>query len=278
MFVSTRSLRRAGIGAALALALAVPATGVANATPVHSSHTASVSASTKHHARVVLKAAVAKAVADYRKAVRAANVAFNQDPNVILARANRAAVIGTSTDPGVILAANVAYYSAVAGAAETRAGAFDAARTSRFAAVDAAWAAYDLVVNPANAIARNAFRAAMRSANYELRTHVAAAHRTFRHSTAAAHAQLRASVNQAIATYNGSAKTPADLDVFKASLTTARTTFAHDSAVVAARAVRHTAIHNAWVTYAASVRAARVAFHSATGHWPHATRIVLPRI
>ena len=88
------------------------------------------------------------------------------------------------------------------------------------------------------------------------------------------HAQLRASINLAVATYNASGRTPADLDAFKASLAAARSVFAHDAAVVAARAARHTAIHNAWVTYAASVRAARVAFHSATGHWPHATRIV----
>jgi hypothetical protein len=278
MFVSTRSLRRAGIGAALALALAVPATGVASATPVHSSHATTVSASTKHQAQVTLKKAIAKAVVTYRKAVRTAIVAFNHDPNVILAKANRAAIVGTSTDPGVILAANQAYAGAVSGAVDTRNAAFDSARTARFAAVDAAWAAYDLVVDPANAIARNAYRAAMRSANYELRTHVNAAHRAFRSSTAAAHAQLRASINQAVATYNASGKTPADLVAFKASLASARTVFAHNSAVVAARAARHTAIHNAWVTYAASVRAARVAFHSATGHWPHATRIVLPRI
>jgi len=278
MFVSTHSLRRAGVGAALALALAVPATGVANATPVHSSHSTTVSASTKHQAEVTRNKAIAKALADYRTAVRSAIVAFNHDPNVVLAKANRAAVVGTSTDPGVILAANQAYAGAVAGAIDTRNGAFDAARTARFAAVDAAWAAYDLVVNPANAIARNAYRAAMRSANYELRTHVNAAHRTFRTSTAAAHAQLRASINQAVATYNASGKSPADLTAFTTSLAAARTVFGHDAAVVAARAARHTAIHNAWVTYAASVRAARVAFHSATGHWPHATKVVLPKI
>ena len=278
MFVSTHSLRRAGVGAALALALAVPATGVANATPAHSSHATTVSASTKHQAQVTLKKAIAKAVADYRKAVRSAITAFNQDPNVVLAKANRAAIVGTSLDPAGILAAGQAYAGSVAGAIDTRNAAFDAARTARFAAVDAAWAAYDLVVNPANAIARNAYRAAMRSANYELRTHVNAAHRTFRTATAAAHAQLRASINLAVATYNASGKTPADLDAFKASLAAARAVFGHDAAVVAAKAARHTAIHHAWVTYAASVRAARVAFHSATGHWPHATRIILPRI
>ncbi len=277
MIASTRFLRRAGIGAGLVLALALPATGVANATTV-SSTTAHVSATTRHDAVVTLKKSLAKAALDYNKAVAGAQRAFSQDPTVILAKSQRATIVGTSTDPALILAANQAYAGSVAGAAQTRAASIDASRTARFAAVDAAWATYDLVVNPANAIARNAFRAAMRSANYELRTHVSAAHGVFRHSTAAAHAQLRASINGAIATYQASGKTPADLTTFSAAIATARAAFQHDAAVVAARTARHTAIHASWVSYGKAVRAARVAFHNATGHWPHATRIVLPKI
>jgi len=281
MIVSTRSLRRAGIGAGLALALILPNAAVATAAPVataSATSTAAVSASTRHAAVVALRAALTKAAHDYQAAVTAARTAFNQDPTVVLARSQRLAVISTSTDPVLILAANQAYAASVSGAVETRTAAFDTARTLRFAAVDAAWAAYDLVVNPANALARNAYRAAMRSANYELRTHVAAAHKAFRTSTAAAHAQLRASINSAIATYEASGRTPADLTAFVAALKAGRTAFATDPAVVAARAARHTALRNAWTRYAADVRAARIAFHKATGHWPHSTRVVIPNV
>jgi hypothetical protein len=278
MIVSTRSLYRAGIGAGLVLALAVPATGIANAATTSHSATASVSAATRHAAKVALDKALAKATADYVHAVAAARTAFNQDPTVILAKSQRLAVVGTSTNPALILAANQAYADAVSGAVDTREGSIDAARTARFAAVDAAWAAYDLVVNPPNALARNAYRAAMRSANFELRTHVSAAHKAFRSSTAAAHAQLRASINAAVATYEASGKTPADLTTFTSALAAARTAFSTDPAVIAARTARKTALHNAWTQYAHDVRAARVAFHTATGHWPHGQKIVIPKV
>jgi hypothetical protein len=47
--------------------------------------------------------------------------------------------------------------------------------------------------------------------------------------------------------------------------------------VTAARTARRAAISDAWADYKASRRAARVAFHKATGTWPHRTKIVLPR-
>lgn len=278
MIVSTRSLRRAGIGAGLALALVIPTTGVANAAPASSSHATVVSPTVKQAALVALRAALAKAAADQRAAVAAARLAFDTDGVVVLAKSQRLAIINSSTDAAVILAANVAYADAVSGPAATRAGAIDNARTARFAAVDAAYAAYDLIVNPANAIARNALRAAMRSANYELRTHVVAAHKAFRMSTASAHATQRAAINTAIAVFTASGRTPADLAVFNHSIAAARKAFAATPAVVAARAARHTAVHTAWVRYALDVRAARIAFHKATGHWPHVQRIVPPAI
>jgi len=278
MIVSTRSLRRAGIGAGLALALVIPTTGVANAAPASSSHATVVSSTVKHDALVALRASLAKAAADQRAADAAARAAFNADPSVVAAKSARLAVINTSTDAAVILAANAAYADAVSGPAETRAAAFDTARTNRFAAVDAAYAAYDLIVNPANAIARNALRAAMRSANYELRTHVAAAHKAFRVSTAPAHAAQRAAINSAIAVYTASGRTPADLATFNHSIAAARKAYATTPAVVTAKSVRHTAVHTAWVNYGKDVRAARVAFHKATGHWPHVQRIVLPAV
>ena len=278
MIVSTRSLRRAGIGAGLALALVIPTTGVANAAPASSSHATVVSPTVKHDALVALRAALAKAAADQRVAVAAARLAFDSDPSVVLAKSQRLAVINSSTDPAVILAANAAYADAVSGPAATRAAAFDNARTARFAAVDAAYAAYDLIVNPANAIARNALRAAMRSATYELRTHTAAAHKAFRVSTASAHATQRAAINTAIAVYTASGRTHADLVAFNKAIAAARKAFTTTPAVVTAKATRHTAIHTAWVRYAHDVRAARIAFHKATGHWPHGQRVVPPAI
>jgi len=281
MIVSTRTLRRAGIGAGLALALALPATGVAEAAPASSGRTvavASVSPATRHAALVTLRAALAAAVQAQAASVAAARLAFDQDPDVVLAKSQRLSVVNSSTDPALILAANHSYADSVSGAAETRAAAIDAARTTRFAAADAAYAAYDLVVNPPNALARNAFRAAMRSANYELRTHVAAAHRAFRTGTAAAHAQQRGAVNAAIATYVASGRTPADLATFVAAVDAARAAFGADPAVIAARTARHASLVTAWTRYAADVKAARRAFHRATGHWPHATPVVIPNV
>lgn len=281
MTSTTRSIRRAGVGAGLALALLLPA-GVVAASPASAATatatTATVSATTIAQARATLLRSIAAADRAYRAAVAAANRHFYSNPVVVLARAQRTSIVGTSTDPAAILAANQAYLTSVSEALETRAGAIDDARTTRFAAVDAAWAAYDLVVHPANALARNAYRAAIRSANYELRTHVSAAHRAYRRAVAADHATMRASVNAAVAAYEASGKTADDLAAFTAAVAAARSAFAADPTVVAARAVRHTAVKSAWLTYAKSVRAARVAFHNATGRWPHATRIVLPRI
>jgi hypothetical protein len=276
MIVSTRSFVRAGIGAGLTLALVVPATGVANAATAASPHAAAatVSSTTKHDALVALRAAIAKADADHKAAVTAAQAAFLADPVVVAAKAQRLSIVTTATDPALILAANQAYADSVSGAAETRAAAIDSARTARFAAIDAAYAAYDLIVNPPNAIARNAYRAAMRSANYELRTHVNAAHKTFRVSTAPAHAQLRASINAAIAQY----KVDGNVKALTAALTAAHSAFAKDAVVVTARHTRAVAVHNAWTSYAADVRAARVAFHKATGHWPHGQKIVVPKV
>ena len=281
MIVSTRTLRRAGIGAGLALALVVPATGVATAAPIGPVHTvavASVSPATRDAARATLRAALAAAAKEQAAAVAAARLAFDQDPDVVLAKSQRLSVVNSATNPALILAANHAYGLAVSGAAETRDAAIDAARTTRFAGVDAAYAAYDLVVNPPNALARNAFRAAMRSANYELRTHVTAAHRAFRMSTAAAHAQQRASVNVAIAAYVASGRSAADLAALVAAVDAARAAFVADPAVGTARMTRHTALVSAWTSYAAEVRAARRAFHQATGHWPHTTPVVIPSV
>jgi len=55
---------------------------------------------------------------------------------------------------------------------------------------------------------------------------------------AADHAQLRASINLAIQTYQASGKTDADKAAFAAAINAARTTYATDSTVVAARATR----------------------------------------
>ena len=63
MFVSKRTLRRAGVAAALSLALAVPAAGVAQAAPSTTTVTHATNAA-KQHARVALKVAVTKAAAD----------------------------------------------------------------------------------------------------------------------------------------------------------------------------------------------------------------------
>jgi hypothetical protein len=282
---TTRSLLRTGATAGIALALVLPAAGTATAAPATSVATATattasatkVSATVRHEARVQLRREIAAAHRAHKRAVAQARRAFHRDPVVILAKKQRRDVVGSSTDPALILAANAAYKSSVSAAAETRAAAIDAARTTRFAAVDAAWATYDLVVNPANAIARNAFRAAMRSANYELRTDVAAAHKAFRTAVAPAHATLRAAINTAIATFEASDRGPDDVAAFSASLAAARAAFGADPVVVAARAARRAAIADAWSDYRASRKAARIAFHDATGHWPHRTRIVVPR-
>jgi hypothetical protein len=283
---STHSLLRAGIVGGVALALMVPATGAATAAPVAPasatasvgvSISASVSTATKHQARVQLRRDLAAAHRAHKRAVAKARRAFARDPQVILARKQRRDVVGSSTDPALILAANAAYRASVSSAAETRAAAIDDARTTRFAAVDAAWAAYDLAVHPANALARNAYRAAMRSARYELRTDIVAAHRAFRTTTAPAHAQLRASINAAIAVFEASDRTPADVAAFSAAVSAARTAFGTDPVVVAARAARHAALVDAWQDFKASRRAAARAFHDATGHWPHRHKLVRVR-
>ena len=287
MTTTTRAVRRAGVGLALTIALAAPAAGVAQAAPVHPTTatitaktvTAStVSASTRRHARVVLRQQLAAADKAFRVARRAAAKSFDQDADVVLAKAQRLAIVSTSTDPAIILAANQAYALAVEEAAETRTAAVDTAREARFIAVDNAWAQYDATVHPKNAAARTSYRLALRAAHTELRTRVQSAHKAFRTSVAPAHAQLRASINLAIATYEASGKTPADKTAFECALAAARSAYAGDAAVVAAKAVRHTSLSAAWHTYATQVQASRVAFKAATGHWPHRWIVILPKV
>ncbi len=275
-----------GTAAGLALALATPLVPAAEAhnghrggpeTGRHGWHSTSNPAT--HQARKVLIQSLRAASATLRAEVRAARLAYWNNPSVVAAKATRDGIVRTATDPALILAANEAFLLETNVAAGVRDAAIATAVTKWETSVEAAWVVYDTATLPASeAAARATYRASVRTAVVTFRAAIKGAHTTFRAATASANATMRAAINAAHATFEASAKSDADKQAFCDAVAAAKAAFLADPAVVSALAVKKQTRADARTAYKTSLKAAKDAFFAATGHNPVRLKIRLPHV
>ncbi len=287
MRVSIRRTVVAGATAGLTLLIALPTVGPSQARTGQPPRLALVSAQGWHSAanpaeqpaRIAFALAYRAANDGYRAAVAAARFAFTHDPIVVSELAARTPVVASSTDPALIIAAGDAYAAAIAEPLAARVAAIDLATAAWLMAIDAAYTTYDTATtSPDEATARATFRASVRAAQVTFKAQTRAANAGFKISAASAHATQRAAINVALEIYLASVKDTGDQEVFEASIAAARAAFRTDADVVAATAARRAAESAARAGYQLSLGAARDAFFAATGHNPHRTRPLLPRV
>lgn len=277
-----------GTAAGLALALATPLVPAASAhthsgvrggpeSGRHGWHSTSNPAT--FAARKVLIQQLRAASIALRTQVRAARLAYWNNPDVVAAKATRDGIVRTATDPALILAANEAFLLETNVAAGVRDAAIATAVTKWETSVEAAWVVYDTATLPASeAAARATYRASVRTAVVTFRAAIKSAHTTFRAATASANATMRAAINAAHATFEASAKSDADKQAFCDAVAAAKAAFLADPAVVSALAVKKQTRADARTAYKTSLKAAKDAFFAATGHNPVRLKIRLPHV
>ena len=275
-----------GTAAGLALALATPLVPAASAhqgvrggpeSGRHGWHSTSNPATWQ--ARKVLIQSLRAASLALRTQVRAARLAYWNDPAVVAAKATRDGIVRTATDPARILAANEAFLLQTNAAAGVRDAAIAAAVTTWETNVEAAWATYDTATLPAaEAAARATYRAAVRTAIVTFRAAQKSANTAYRTATASANATMRAAINAAHATFEASAKSESDKQAFCDAVAAAKAAFLADPTVVTALATRKQARADARTAYKLALKNAKDAFFAATGHNPVRLRLHLPRV
>ena len=222
---TTRSLARAGIGAGLALALVVPLGRYgerrAPSRPAASAKAAAVSASSRHEARRrAARGDRAPPTAPTPVPWLRPRAAFYAQPRTSSSpRPSASRSWDRAPTPPSSRRRTRPTRTSVSDAAETRAAAIDAARTARFAAVDAAWATYDLAVNPAHRL--GAQRLPRRNAQRQLRAAAPTCSRRTRRSAPrprrpTPHSALRSTPRSRPSQASG--RTPADVAAFGAAV------------------------------------------------------------